>query len=657
MEIPLVGVDTGGTFTDLVCVVDGRVRIHKEPSTPDNPAEAIVRGLTTLVGDVGAELVHGSTVATNALLERRGARVALVTTEGFEDLLRIGRQARPSIYEIDVEREPPLVASEDTHGAAERCGPEGEVLEPLSAAEIDRLRSAIRDSGVDAVAVCLLHSYANPEHERALAAALADVEGLFVCASSEVLPEFREYERASTTVVNAYVGPVMRRYLSDLEQRSGARSLRIMQSSGGALSVRDASEHAVHTILSGPAGGVVGAVGAAADAGVDRIISFDMGGTSTDVSLCPGRPQTTSDSSIAGLPVRVPVIDIHTVGAGGGSIAFLDPGGALKVGPRSAGAEPGPACYGRGGAEVTVTDANLVLGRLDPDAFLGGAAQLDAEAAHDAVAWLGQKAGLSPTRLAEGIVRIANITMEAAIRVISVERGHDPADFTLVSFGGAGGMHAAALAQSLGIATVLVPPAPGILSALGMLRADAHRDFSRSLLLSADRVTGAALEARFEELERLAAEDELLRSEGHRLRFERSLDLRYRGQGFELNVPWSEQFVEEFHRQHERRYGYADRARGLEIVTVRVRAVAPSGDRGKGGFAPAEQAGPAPTEHLMVFDGRTWEATRQGRGTILPGEPVPGPALISEYSATTVVPPGWRASVDERGNLLMERSS
>jgi N-methylhydantoinase A len=657
VNLPLVGIDTGGTFTDFVFVSQGRLRVHKEASTPSNPAEAILAGLTRLIGADAVDIVHGSTVATNALLERRGARVALLTTAGFEDLLRIGRQARPSIYDIDVRREEPLVGQADTHGVAERCGPQGEVLQALHPDSVGELREVIAASGVDAVAICLLHSYANARHEVQLRDELSLIPGLFVCASSDVLPEFREYERCSTTVVNAYVGPVMQRYLEDLKARSHARHLRIMQSSGGALSIGDAAANAVHTVLSGPAGGVIGAFRTAADAGMDQIITFDMGGTSTDVSLCPGRPLTTSESTVAGLPIRIPVVDIHTVGAGGGSIAYQDPGGALRVGPRSAGADPGPVCYGRRGVEVTVTDANLVLGRLVPEGFLGGAAELDVDAAHDAVDTLALRVGLSTLQLAEGIVRIANATMEAAIRVISVERGHDPADFTLVSFGGAGGMHAAALAESLGILRVLVPPDPGVLSALGMLRADAQRNYSRSVLRAADGAADAEFERIFAELEAQAHADELLSMLDGEPEFERTADLRYHGQGFELNVAFGSDMNERFHAEHERRYGYSDAGRPTEVVTVRLRASIPAAELEIVRAAEARRASVPSTvdEQLIVFQGRAHAGARVERESLRTGDRLVGPAVIIEYSATTVVPPGWAVSVDSLGNLILER--
>jgi len=496
------------------------------------------------VDAAAVELVHGSTVATNALLERAGARCALVTTAGFEDMLLIGRQARAEIYDLNVERVPPLVDRELCFGAAERLGPSGEVLCELTPAACAEVVAAVVDSGVEAVAVCLLHSYANPVHEQMLQEALRDAGIEFVCASHEILPEFREYERCSTTSVNAYVGPVMGRYLQTLQEGAAASEIRIMQSNGGALSVEAARQHAVETVLSGPAGGVVGAFTLASAAGYEDVVTFDMGGTSTDVSLCPGHLGRTSESHVGGLPVRVPMLDIHTVGAGGGSIAWRDPAGGLRVGPRSAGALPGPVSYGLGGTEPTVTDANLYLGRLSPDHFLGGARSLDVDAAREAID--AQAAGfeMSGDELAAGILAIANSTMEGAIRVISVERGHDPRDFTLVCFGGAGGLHAVSLAVELSMPRVLVPPNPGTLSAHGMLLADIVREYSQTLLRNAADLDSTDVHDAFAAMEERAMAD----LAGRQPALSRSIDLRYRGQGYELNVLWGGDAVASFHR-------------------------------------------------------------------------------------------------------------
>jgi N-methylhydantoinase A/oxoprolinase/acetone carboxylase beta subunit len=443
-----IGVDTGGTFTDFVRLGPEGLVVHKLRSTPQDPSRAILAGIADLTPDgARAAVVHGSTVATNAVLERAGARVALVATAGFEDVLRIGRQTRPELYNFFVAPRQPLVDPALTFGVAERLDASGATLLKVDHAACARVAKAIAAAGGEIAAVCLLHAYANPAHERQVAAILRRA-GLAVCASSDVLPEYREYERWSTTVVNAYVTPLIDRYLGNLEKNLGGRALSIMQSNGGSISATAARAQAVRTVLSGPAAGVVGAEAVARAAGFRRIISFDMGGTSTDVSLIDHAIATTTDSRVGDFPIRLPVLDIHTVGAGGGSIAVVDAGGALRVGPQSAGADPGPVCYGKGEA-LTVTDANLLLGRLDPDFFLGGRMQLDASRVWRVAADLAERMGVGVPELAEGVVRVANANMERAIRVVSVERGHDPREFALLAFGGAGGMHACEIAHRL----------------------------------------------------------------------------------------------------------------------------------------------------------------------------------------------------------------
>src|ERR1700733_4253798 len=476
-----LGIDPGGPFPGLLRLDEHGMKVHKVRSTPDDPSRAIFAGIAELAGDVEwTELIHGSTVATNALLERKGARVALVTTKGFEDVLEIGRQTRAELYNFMVKARRPLISNGLVFSVNERLNADGSVLEPLLDSEISQLIDALRVQTVDSVAVCLLHSYANPVHEARLADALKNA-GFVVSASHEVLPEYREFERWSTTVVNAYVTPLMARYLTRLEDGLGGKTLRIMQSNGGSISALRARTAAVPTILSGPAAGVVGAQAVGRASGYSQLIAFDMGGTSTDVSLIDGVIGTTMESTVGDFPVRLPVLDIHTVGAGGGSVVFIDSGGSLRVGPRSAGADPGPACYGKG-TELTVTDANLLLGRLDPEYFLGGRMHLDLERARSIAKDLADHLGLSLIALAEGVVRIANANMEAAIRVVSVRRGYDPREFALLAFGGAGGLHACDIADSLDIATVLVPEHSGVLSALGMLLADVSKDYSLTLL-------------------------------------------------------------------------------------------------------------------------------------------------------------------------------
>jgi N-methylhydantoinase A len=672
----VVGIDTGGTFTDFVLSDGDGLRIHKVPSTPENPAHAVLRGLAEVLAERDPDgagegaasarsaaaggvdrVVHGSTVATNTLLERRGARVALITTAGFEDVIEIGRQTRSAIYDLNVEKAPPLVPAERRLGARERIGPHGEVVQPLDDDEIDRLLGLFAACEADSAAICLLHSYAEPSHERRLADALRARFDHHISASHEVLPEFREFERCSTTVVNAYVGPVMSGYLAEVADALGSDHVRIMQSNGGALSLEAAGRMAVQTILSGPAGGAVGGFEIGRGAGFENVITFDMGGTSTDVSLCPGELSRTSEAVIGEIPIRVPVVDIHTVGAGGGSIAFRDPGGSLKVGPRSAGAEPGPICYGRGGEAITVTDANLFLGRLSERHFLGGQQPLDSEPIASVLEGLAAELEISATEAAEGVIQVANATMERAIRVISLERGFDPRDFTLVCFGGAGAMHAADLARSLGIPRVLIPQGAGTLSAHGMLLADVVRDFSRTLLLPCAELGGATLEGAFEAL--VEQGRAALEAEGfpeNRMHLERSLDARYVGQGYELTIPYGSELETTFHERHESRYGYADPDRDVEIVNVRLRAV---GITAKPTLHESDLAGEDASaatlgEHRMVHEGVEHAGVLVDRARLEPGNAVTGPALIVEYSTTTVVPPGARCRVDRWENLVLE---
>ncbi|MDH5761310.1 MAG: hydantoinase/oxoprolinase family protein, partial [Gemmatimonadota bacterium] len=553
----LLAVDTGGTFTDLVLLRDRRVETLKVPSTPRDPAQAVLDGIRAILGDdADFLLLHGSTVATNALLERRGSKVALVTNLGFEDVIEIGRQNRPQLYALVGHRPPPLVDRDARLGIPGRLGPRGEEVSPLGDADLVGLVERVRETGAEAVAVCLLHSYANGEHEERVAGVL-EAMGLPLSVSSRLLPEFREYERTSTTVVNAYVSPVMSRYLGRLKDEAGAHRVTIMGSNGGALPVERARREPAHTVLSGPAGGVVGALTWAKRAGHPDVITFDMGGTSTDVSLCPGRPLQTREFQIDGQPVAVPVIDIHTVGAGGGSLARLDAGGALRVGPQSAGADPGPICYGRGGTGVTVTDAHVWLGRLPADAFLGGGEPLDRESIRGPLTAIAEGLGTTLEEAAEGVLAVADTAMERALRVISVERGYDPADFALVAFGGAGALHVAELASRVGASRAIVPPDPGLLSAYGMLASPVTREASRTVLMSTeDDGLAAAMERVFAELESQSRAEMLAEgADPDTLVVEWWVDARYRGQSFELRVGFTD-WVAEYHTSHEERYGY-----------------------------------------------------------------------------------------------------
>jgi len=574
-----------------------------------------------------AEVVHGSTVATNALLERKGAKTAFVTTRGFEDLIAIGRQNRPELYNLTPALPVPLVPRDHCFGVDERVLFDGTVERELEG--VDELRPKIEASGAESVAICLLHSYRNDAHERLL---LKSLNG-FVCASCDVSPEFREFERASTTVINAYVGPMMDRYLGELERRS-PHKISIMQSNGGLLTAPEARKQAVRTILSGPAGGIVGAVEIARLCGFPKALTFDMGGTSTDVALAAREPRLTTESRIDNFPVRVPMLDIHTVGAGGGSIATIDAGGSLRVGPESAGAVPGPACYGTG-EQATVTDAHVVLGRIAADQLVGGQMRIDAAAAERAVVRVAAGLGLDTVNAAAAILRVANSNMERAIRAVSVERGKDPREFPLVAFGGCGGLHACEIAEELGIATVIVPRLAGALSALGMLLADRTRDYSVGALGLSD------YETRFRKLEKQAKKD----VRGATLH--RFADVRYAGQSYELTIPWNSNF----HKEHQRVYGYSDPKRATQVVTLRVRATVrvekpslriPAARRAKGQV------------RRVWIDGRWRDIVASPRES-LGARARPGPALITDYGSTTLVPPGWSMRQDRSGSLILRR--
>ncbi len=698
-----IGVDTGGTFTDCVVLSGGQVKILKVFSTPADASSAIVQGVLQLAGDETSagkrldkhqrprgvseepsalEVIHGTTVGTNSLLERRGARVALITTAGFEDLLEIGRQARPRLYDLNVEREPPLATRAMRFGIKERIAADGKILLPISDAEIRRLFRRVKNSGADSLAVCFLFAFANPAHERRVAAALKRL-GLPLSISHEILPEFREFERLSTVVINAYLAPRMGTYLHNLEQRMRTVRARhgvparpriyVMQSNGGISTAAHAGQQPVRTILSGPAGGVVASAWLAQQIGLARAISFDMGGTSTDVCLLDGAPRTTRETSLAGLPVAVPVLDVHSVGAGGGSLARIDAGGALRVGPESAGATPGPICYGRGGTGLTVTDANLILGQLDPEHFLGGAFRLDVDAAQRGfekfLAGPARNAGFtSAVNLAAGIVSVSNATMEKALRVISVERGYDPRDFWLVCYGGAGGLHAADLARALGLPAVIVPPNPGAFSALGILLSDVVRDVSQSVLMpvpaAGQTESGVLLRQinhRFAQLH-IGALSELRREafDAGGARASHRLDLRYQGQSYELSVPFTAGFREAFHREHMKAYGYAYPERPLEIVNLRLRLVIPTpkSRSRKLKVGPAGQSREAMVKTKPVWFGcKSYSTGIYERHRLAPGARLRGPAVIVEYSATTVVPPDFMCKVDGYLNLILQKEA
>ena len=731
-----IAIDTGGTFTDCVWHDRGRLRMLKVFSTPADPSQAIVDALRKIAYHGEFVLLHGTTVGTNTLLQRKGARTALVTTAGFEDAIEIGRQARPKLYDFFFDRIEPLIPKDFRFGINERTAADGEVLISPAPEQLQTLAQQIALAKPQSIAISLLFSFANPKNERAVADAVKSL-AIPLSISHEILPEFREYERTSTVVINAYLQPVMQGYLENLERharefaqasesthqsefvhsnkfalasewvekrrssaaksapgRKGASApvsshIFVMQSSGGITALTTAAREPVRTVLSGPAGGVVGAAASARASGFDRIIAFDMGGTSTDVSLVEGAIATAIDAQVIGLPISVPMLDIHTVGAGGGSLARFDAAGVLRVGPESAGADPGPICYGSG-TQPTVTDANLILGRLQPTRFLGGDFTLDLDRTRRVTQeWLKkQTANLSLEKFAAGVIRVVNATMEKAIRVVSIERGRDPRHFALVAFGGAGGLHACALAEALSIPHVIVPAFPGALSALGILASDVVKDYSRTVLWRVSgKVPSAQLNAEFSALEKIAAKDFRREAWQGRPHYQRSIDLRYRGQGFELNIPLTKNLLRDFEHEHRRRYGYIHPTREVELVTLRLRAVVTSAttvgttdhvgkmdhvghmdhvgemdhveNKAHVGTDAFVRPGRAKLGRLsstsapVVFDGKTLETKIYFRDHLQLGRKYSGPAIITEYSATTVIPPGKSFKTDRANNLLV----
>lgn len=687
-----IAIDTGGTFTDCVWIdpATRRLRMLKVFSTPADPSQAIVDVLNRIASTTELTLLHGTTVGTNTLLERKGARTALITTAGFEDAIEIGRQARPKLYDFFFDRVEPLVTRNLRFGVDERTSANGEILTAPTPQQLQELGDQVAAARPQSIAISFLFSFANPKNELAAADALCSLNLPFSISHS-ILPEFREYERASTVVINAYLQPVMQTYLENLDARarsfrlpaSGARFPKIparltpetrrrepksgsgarifvMQSSGGLAALSTAAREPARTVLSGPAGGVVGAAASARASGFENIIAFDMGGTSTDVSLVEGEIKTATDAHIAGFPISVPMLDIHTVGAGGGSLARFDTAGALRVGPESAGATPGPICYGRG-MQPTVTDANLLLGRILPARFLGGDFTLDLDRTRRIThEWLKkQRSKLTLDQFASGVVRVVNATMEKAIRVVSIERGRDPRHFALVAFGGAGGLHACALAEALSIPHVIVPAFPGALSALGILASDVVKDFSRTVLWRVSaKIPTAQLNREFATLQQTAAKD--FRCDGWRgsPHLQRSIDLRYLDQGYELNLPLTRNLLHDFRQEHQRRYGYTHPNREIEIVTLRLRATIKSVTPHLSADAlvrpeRAKLSRTFPPQCPILFDGRKLAAKIYSRDVLQPGKNYRGPAIITEYSATTVIPPGKRFHLDRAANLIV----
>ncbi len=662
----LLGVDVGGTFTDAVLAVDGRLVTAKAPTTPEDQSEGVLAAVRAVLqragADIGAvaEFSHGMTVATNALLEGRGARTAFIATEGFTDIVALGRQDRPELYRLCAGRPEPLTAPEARFGAPERMTPDGPLRE-LDAGAAAALARQVADAGAggfESVAVTLLHSYRHPQHEAAIGRALAEaLPGIHVSLSHEVVGTFREFERASTTEVDAALSPLLGGYLRRLVERCAQAGLpepAIMQSSGGLIDSEAAASHAAWTVLSGPAGGAAGAAYIARATGAPDAVCFDMGGTSCDVCVVDaGAVQEESSGTIARRPLALPMVAVHTVGAGGGSIAWRDPGGALRVGPRSAGADPGPACYGRGGTEPTVTDANLVLGYLGGDVPLAGGVALDRDAAERAIAELAGALDLEPRVCAEGIIRVANAEMIRALRVVTVQRGVDPRRYALLAFGGAGPLHAAAIASELGITEIVCPRASGVLAALGLVVSPRRRDVQRSVFLGGDALTADAVAEVVAELG-ATARDQLHEPEAE---LRAVFELRYRGQAFELAVegalePDPGDLREAFEARHEDRYGYRDEEQELELVTLRVSATMPGAD------VSLDEAGAGDDElergrRTATLDGEDIELAvlRGGVGGIRSGTAIEGPAVVELPESTLLVPPGWAGEVDDTGTI------
>ncbi|MBO03559.1 MAG: hypothetical protein CL731_00880 [Chloroflexi bacterium] len=696
-----IGVDIGGTFTDgtLVDSVTGEVTTSKVLSTPSNPASGFISAVQKLLSvdsvDPAAieHVVHATTVATNAIIEGKTAKTAFVTTEGFRDMLEIARQIRPSLYDLQFEKPAPLVPRQLCFEVPERLNAKGEVVTPLDESALAQLVEQIAESEIEAVAVCLLHSYRNPDHERRVGETIAaKLPNVIISLSSDVVPEFREYLRASTTVINSSVAPIVSTYLSSISDQLVAENvtseLLVMQSSGGVYPAKAASENPVFMVESGPAAGAVAAASLGSSLGYPNVISFDMGGTTAKASLIRnGQPNITKDYSVggaaqsgtgafggaSGYPIRTPVVDLVEIGAGGGSIAWVDSGGALRVGPHSAGADPGPVCYGLGGRKPTITDANLVLGRLDPDYFAGGEMKLDREAAHAAIrTHCAEPLGLSVEGAAHGIVEIANTAMVNALRLVSVQRGHDPRDFMLIGFGGAGPAHTVRLAEQAGIPKVLIPLGPGTASALGLLVTDVRMEGSATLIARADQVDLAKISSEFERLESLGREaHHQAASASGEPEFERAVEMRYWGQSFELSVPvpkrdsidqhWMDELTESFHEAHETAYGFRANDEPVELVNLRLTTV---GKIARPKMRKLANVDSDPSSSIKGFrqvyfasetgDRGMIDSTVYDRSLLPAGAVFTGPAIVEEPDCTTVIHPEWKVTVDQFGNLSIE---
>jgi len=659
----ILGVDTGGTFTDFFLQTEAGLKTYKLPSTPDDPSRAIMQGIRYFFGrnpPEDLEIIHGSTVATNAFLERKGARTLLVTTHGFEDVLFIGRQNRARLYDFGVARPQEIIPRSMVAGIRERTLFDGSVLIKPGKSIGRRLRHICREKKVESVAVCLLHSYANDAHEKQVKDGLEQL-GIPVILSSEILPEFREYERLTTTLINAYLSPIMSSYIKRLRSCLGKVTLNIQQSNGNILPAGDIDKRAVYTVLSGPAGGVHGAHQLAGEMGLEKLISFDMGGTSTDVSLCDKTPTLTRDHTIDGYPIRIEVMDIHTVGAGGGSLARIDSGGLLKVGPDSAGARPGPICYGVGGRQLTVTDANLFLGRLLPDRFMGGAMQLETGKVDIAMRKLADQLGLDPVATALGIIRIINASMAKAVRAVSMERGYDPKEFALFAFGGASGLHCCELAKELSIKKIVVPARAGILSAQGMVFAEPALDYMQALFLVGEELGSEVLSENMDKLANrgLAEAENIFKGTGKsNIVLDRFLNLRYRGQSYEICIPYTENFIELFHQAHEHNFGYRLKEKPLELVSIqcsiRIRKKKISLPRKTATRVGAAVPG---SKTLVNFEAGSREVDVYERKTLSVGQTVHGPALIVDDYTTILLNEDFTLQVDALLNLILEKKS
>ena len=661
----LVGIDIGGTFTDIILIENEEITVTKVPSTPKDPSQAVINGLKHL-NITSGEFVHGTTIATNTLLENTGALTALITTKGFEDVIEIGRQNRQDLYDFNVQKPEPLAKREMRYGISERTDSNGVIIEDLDTELLEQIIYGIKSRDAESVAVSLLFSFLNPAHEQSILKTIhSKIPSLYVSISSEIVPEFREYERTSTVVINSYVGPKVSQYMDNLTTKV-EHPIRVMQSSGGSITSQLASKEPVRTILSGPAGGVVGAYRTAKQAGINQIISIDMGGTSTDVSICPDRIQETTQSTISGYPISIPMIEIHTVGAGGGSIAAINAGGSLSVGPSSAGSDPGPACYGIGD-NITVTDANLILGRIQPDFFLGGTMQLDIDKALMAIQKLATEINSSATDAALGIIKVVNANMEQAIRTISLERGHDPRDFALLPFGGAGALHACELSAEMGISKVFIPPHPGVLSALGVAIADVTKDYSRTVMLTPGEETLYQLETEYSGMESNARSD--FNSEGldtSNLKFNRYLDIRYVGQSYELLIPFPTSGIKDskelqtlittdFETAHQQRFGYSDSSQKIEVVNVRLKAILPSTTQlPTAHISKSSSMGMPIDERPIFFQSTSLMTPIYQRSDIQLEQNIKGPALITQFDTSIPVFPGWVANKDELDNLTLE---